>query len=574
MDLEWLEPRMLLAGGTTNLADFIASPVWEPLGPISIEGGTVEGIPGRPVSGALQAVAIHPTDPNILLVGSVNGGIWRTRNAQWPSDGINNNAADELIGIADGTDWPSLQYPLGDGIIDDPDPGEAVVWEPVGDDLASLSISSIAFSRVDPQVVYAGIGALSSFGLIAPPVWGLYKSTSGGDPGTWAHLASTAWGTASVAEVLPVEYAGGEVALVATTIAGGDNTLSQIGLYYNLSVNGDTVWQRESAASGTAPAAGQLPFGAVSDLLIDPVDLGDLADDPDPLKTTVYAAVHQQGVFEGILDVATGLFDSWTLLGTGLPPQAQIGKTLLAMFGSSIERRLYAAVASQHIKLVDVPEVADEDLIDVFEYDFVSGDWSALGPVTVNDTGSPGLHNNHDAGKHFSFMVDPENSNRVFIGGDRQPRFPSPPSPSSPNVNGATAYSGNLFVGDVSQPIGSRWSSIVARGASGTSPHADSRGMIFDWFDQSIIQVDDGGIYRLLNPTNLPAGGEIPPRHWISLNGNLAVNEITALAYDAQTDLVVAGSQDNGIIIQSASGSDRWVTVRGGDGVAVAVAPR
>ena len=33
------------------------------------------------VAGAIQAVAAHPTNPNILYVGTANGGIWKTSNA-------------------------------------------------------------------------------------------------------------------------------------------------------------------------------------------------------------------------------------------------------------------------------------------------------------------------------------------------------------------------------------------------------------------------------------------------------------------------------------------------------------
>src|SRR6266700_4259777 len=33
------------------------------------------------INGAIEAIAVHPTDPNILYVGSVNGGVWKTTNA-------------------------------------------------------------------------------------------------------------------------------------------------------------------------------------------------------------------------------------------------------------------------------------------------------------------------------------------------------------------------------------------------------------------------------------------------------------------------------------------------------------
>lgn len=50
-----------------------------------MDNGQVENIsPGlfdNPVSGAVNALAPHPTNPDVLYVAAVNGGIWRTANA-------------------------------------------------------------------------------------------------------------------------------------------------------------------------------------------------------------------------------------------------------------------------------------------------------------------------------------------------------------------------------------------------------------------------------------------------------------------------------------------------------------
>jgi hypothetical protein len=54
------------AGGTTQAQ-----------GPSASSGGT-EGLLGNTVSGAINAVAISPTNPNIVYVATVGGGVWRT----------------------------------------------------------------------------------------------------------------------------------------------------------------------------------------------------------------------------------------------------------------------------------------------------------------------------------------------------------------------------------------------------------------------------------------------------------------------------------------------------------------
>ena len=58
---------------------------WIPQGPGPAIGGQVENITNDPIGndlvvGAVHAVAPHPSDGNILYLGAVNGGIWRTTN--------------------------------------------------------------------------------------------------------------------------------------------------------------------------------------------------------------------------------------------------------------------------------------------------------------------------------------------------------------------------------------------------------------------------------------------------------------------------------------------------------------
>ena len=51
-------------------------------GPERITNGLVEGILDNLVIGAVNRVLPHPIDANIMYIGSVNGGVWKTNNAQ------------------------------------------------------------------------------------------------------------------------------------------------------------------------------------------------------------------------------------------------------------------------------------------------------------------------------------------------------------------------------------------------------------------------------------------------------------------------------------------------------------
>src|SRR3954470_665668 len=54
---------------------------WVARGPGPNTQGQVEEIANGEVVGAINAVTPHSTDANIVYLGAVNGGVWRTTNA-------------------------------------------------------------------------------------------------------------------------------------------------------------------------------------------------------------------------------------------------------------------------------------------------------------------------------------------------------------------------------------------------------------------------------------------------------------------------------------------------------------
>ncbi len=98
------------------------------------------------VGGRTRSLLVHPAQTDRLWAGAVSGGIW-----------------DSLDG--------------------------GLTWTPANDQLASLSIVSMAMAPSNPSIMYAGTG--ESF-LCGDGVFGMgmYKSTDAG--ATWSHLSSTA----------------------------------------------------------------------------------------------------------------------------------------------------------------------------------------------------------------------------------------------------------------------------------------------------------------------------------------------------------------------------------------------
>ena len=111
---------------------------WTPLGPSPISEG------GNNDNGLVSSIAIHPFNPNILYIGTVGGGVWRS---------------------ADG----------------------GISWTPIFDRQLALGIGEPAAIAIDPSstnIVYVGTS-----GRFAPqPQAGLFKSTDEG--GSWVAVGS------------------------------------------------------------------------------------------------------------------------------------------------------------------------------------------------------------------------------------------------------------------------------------------------------------------------------------------------------------------------------------------------
>lgn len=183
--------------------------VWESLGPAPTESAQVRVPPDNEVSGAVQSIAVHPTDPNVIYIGSVNGGIWKTTN----------------------------------GTVARP------TWEAQTADLPSQSIGAIEFDPSDPtrQTLIAGIGRWSNFARRGDDELGVYRTVNGG--ASWTLLG----GNTLLGKRMSAVSARGST-LMATSLRGGG------GLFR--SVDTGANW---SLVSGT----GGLPTGNALDMAAD-----------------------------------------------------------------------------------------------------------------------------------------------------------------------------------------------------------------------------------------------------------------------------------------------------------------
>jgi photosystem II stability/assembly factor-like uncharacterized protein len=189
----------------------ITSTFWTPLGPAPIPNGQTTSI-STPVSGRVTAIAVHPTNPNVLYVGTAQGGVYRSLDggATWVA--LTDNALSLAIGaLALAPSNPSILYVgtgegngscdsyFGVGLyrIDNADTAPVLngpfnpvpttnVLVPPAQTFTGRSISQILVKSDDPATIFvstvSGIGGLSCDSYAATPprsaLRGIYRSTN------------------------------------------------------------------------------------------------------------------------------------------------------------------------------------------------------------------------------------------------------------------------------------------------------------------------------------------------------------------------------------------------------------
>ena len=512
-------------------------------GPTKIKGGGVEGIDPEvnpqtgvvkhvnPVIGAVNRILPHPNNVNIMYIGSVNGGVWRTTNAR---------------------DSPPT-------------------WTPLTDNLESTSIGALAFDTADTtyNTIIAGIGRTSALAFRGGVLSGLQilKTTDNGTTFTKTEVH-------------------GSGRLRGLNITGvvkhGDTIVVSVDKADTANYDNYGVFRSTDNGASFARVSG-IPYGRAADMVVDPIN-----------PSTIYVAIYNfqyglvNGGYGGVYK-STDRGETWTNVSTTAIEQAIKQYTKNIKLAVSKNERVYVAIS------VGVSPANKGELTAIFSSQNDGSTWSSSSlslPTTTENGVQYGIHPGGQGFVHFSFEADPNNPDIIYIGGDRQPsnfggtnrnimpsRYYTPGASDTPNTDatfpnsiGAETYSGRLFRGTVTPGTNTcAWVHLThsnTLGATGggtankSAPHADSRDMAFD-ASGVLIECDDAGIYRRTqSQSNM---GD-----WFSMNGNLQVTEIHSIVYDSVTKLITAGTQDNGTIQlekpYSSTDPKIWNKISPGDG--------
>jgi hypothetical protein len=264
------------------------SGVWTSIGPKPIQissfvNNIYNGKP--PVIGRVTSIAAHPTNANIVYIGTAFGGVWKTTNG--------------------GTSWTPIFDSAGSGAVK-----------------GSLSIGAIAISKTDPNTIYVGTGEANSaldnyFGN------GVYKSTDGG--AHWAKTGGTRFDGCGISRIV-IDASNANIVYVATRLEAAQLQVSSTCSAGNGSGNGNPGLHM--TANGGSTWATVLCCANASDVVSGVSSPG-----------TVYAAFDGGFLWKG-----TNHGASWNQITNGPPASSTTyGRTSLAV--SANGKILYVAQA-------------------------------------------------------------------------------------------------------------------------------------------------------------------------------------------------------------------------------------
>jgi len=467
----------------------ILSP-WQSLGPGNIGGRS-------------RALVIDPRTPRILYLAGVSGGVWKS------VDGGGN-------------------------------------WRPLADDMANLSINSLAMDPSDSATLYAGSGegyfreAVRGTSLPLRGA-GIFKTSDAGE--TWLRLDDTNRGAFRWVNDIVVSHNDSRRIYAATR--QGVFTSADSGATWKKALTAgvrggclDLEIRRDLGSDTVFASCGTLAQGTVyrKTNAANPGPWQAVLSDPGMARTSLAIAPSRPQVV-------------YALAASNVPgPGGAFRQGLHALFRSDEGGAPGSWVAQVRN---DDPNKLHTLLLSNIVIDFVE----ECGFGGVNEVFNMGWYTNVVA-------VDPVDHDRVWVGGVDLLRSDD---------------------GGVTWGIASYW--WPGADESRSHLHADQHAIVFHpryngAGNRVLYSLNDGGIYRTNNARGQTSRGADAPClgrsgiSWTAKNNSYGVTQFYHGAVTANGSTFIGGTQDNGTIRgRLGSGSNGWQRILGGDGAYTVLDP-
>ena len=423
-------------------------------------------------------------------------------------------------------------------------------WNPKADLLVNIAVNSMILDPRNPNHLYAGTGE-GYFNIDAVRGAGVLQSTDGGE--SWAQIPSTATSDFYYVQKMIMSQGSSQRLYAAT----------RTGVFR--STDGGNSWGKVLDCTGVNGAM-------------------DLAIQTDRPLAMVFAACgtllangSTQGAVYRALDTGSNM--TWSVV---LNP-TNMGRTSLAIAPSN-QSILYARAASNESGNFN------QGLLAVYRSasSGAAGSWTTQVTNTNATTQNTLLLSNPieavltncGFGSSNAFLTQGWYDNIIAV------------DPANPN----TLWSGgiDLFRSD---DAGQNWGIAsywwAGPGVDPEFAHADQHAIVFHpqyngTTNQIMYVGNDGGIFQTSNaratvyysPNPITAAspicGNVDPTtdvHWTALNNGYEVSQFYFGAVFPNNSTFFGGMQDNGTPEGTVGGRNSWVSIRGGDGGAVAVNP-
>lgn len=362
-----------------------------------------------------------------------------------------------------------------------------LLWENLGDFLGSLNISSIAQDANTPNIMYFGTGE-GHYTHASPRGMGIWKSTDNGD--NWEILSATNNSDFYYTQRVLV-HPNGDV-YAATRTAGVQR-----------SQDGGATWEGVMTIRTDIADIQLGPDGSIY------CATGFVSGNARIYKTPMGANVGDSGNWDQITSSSAGFPNGFNRLELGIS-QSDPGTiyALVAMGGDA--EAIYKTTNDGQLWIEKPVPIIGND-----------------------DSGNPIPFTNGQAWYDLCIAVDPNNADRIIVGG-------------------LTLH--------MSTNGGSSWSIRLS-----PNTHVDQHFILYEEGNSNVIYFgNDGGIWRTTNGTAPPENIQIRHR-----NSGYNVTQFYACAMhpDLHSDYFLAGSQDNNSIQFDSYEIDRTRVVLGGDGM-------